>query len=260
MKVKKSLFLAPMLAPVLLPLALAAPASAATNGTYTFQMDSLNNSGATATAQVTLNGTQLHVVIDGHGFVPNAPHAQHLHGDLSGKTFDCPTPAEAKASDKNGDGHLSTTEAAGFYGPVMIALTTKGDTSMNSALAVDRFPVADAKGNLHYDRTITIDQKTADNLKNLHIVDHGVDYNGNGKYDGDAKSDLDPSLPAEATDPAACGALHLAQVSNTPMGGVNTGTGSSGPADLPAIVFGGGALAGAGALLVARRRTAAGSR
>jgi len=37
---------------------------------------------------------------------------------------------------------------------------------------------------------------------------HGVDYNGNGKYDfSQGKSDLDPSLPAEATDPALCGVL-----------------------------------------------------
>ena len=41
------------------------------------------------------------------------------------------------------------------------------------------------------------------------IVIHGVDYNGNGKYDfaSAGKSDLDPSLPAEATDPALCGVL-----------------------------------------------------
>ena len=41
------------------------------------------------------------------------------------------------------------------------------------------------------------------------MVIHGIDYNHNGKYDFSAgKSDLDPSLPAEATDPAACGVLH----------------------------------------------------
>ena len=41
------------------------------------------------------------------------------------------------------------------------------------------------------------------------VVIHGVDYNGNGAYDFDSagESDLDPNLPAEATDPAACGVL-----------------------------------------------------
>jgi hypothetical protein len=37
------------------------------------------------------------------------------------------------------------------------------------------------------------------------VVVHGVDDNGNRKYDmeGAGASELDPSLPAEATDPAA---------------------------------------------------------
>lgn len=41
------------------------------------------------------------------------------------------------------------------------------------------------------------------------IVLHGVDYNNNGEYDFDSAgpSELDSSLPAEATDPATCGVL-----------------------------------------------------
>ena len=40
------------------------------------------------------------------------------------------------------------------------------------------------------------------------VVIHGVDYNDSGAYDFDAGvSDLDSSLPAEATDLAACGVL-----------------------------------------------------
>jgi hypothetical protein len=41
------------------------------------------------------------------------------------------------------------------------------------------------------------------------IVIHGVDHNGNGVYDfdGAGASELDASLPAEATDPALCGAV-----------------------------------------------------
>jgi hypothetical protein len=38
-------------------------------------------------------------------------------------------------------------------------------------------------------------------------VVHGVDYNGDGTYSGEEMSDLDPSLPTEATDPALCGVL-----------------------------------------------------
>ena len=41
------------------------------------------------------------------------------------------------------------------------------------------------------------------------VVVHGIDYNGNGTYDFDSlgASQLDPSLPLEATPPALCGAL-----------------------------------------------------
>ena len=42
------------------------------------------------------------------------------------------------------------------------------------------------------------------------VVIHGVDYNHNGEYDfaSAGQSDLNPDLPAEATNPAACGVLH----------------------------------------------------
>ena len=43
------------------------------------------------------------------------------------------------------------------------------------------------------------------------VVIHGLDYDGNGTYnvsDPEGVSELDPALPAEATDPAVCGLLH----------------------------------------------------
>jgi hypothetical protein len=258
-KVRKAFYLLPAMA---LPLAFAAPASAATNGTYTVPLDSqLNHSGATGTAILDLEGTTLRVTIDSHGLVPNAPHAQHLHGDSSGKNFTCPTPAQQKQLDKDGNGHVSTTEAAAFYGPVDIALTTTGDTSPSSALAVDRFPKADANGDLHYSRTITLTPEQAKSFTNLHIVQHGVDYNGNGSYDGAAKSDLDPSLPAEATDPAVCGAIQVSQVKAAPRGGVETGVGGTqGPESLPLFFLAGAALTGSAGALWLRRRTATAGR
>lgn len=210
------------LAPVVLSAPSAAAAPAGT--TYTLPLDVLNNSRAYGKAQVTLTGTTLHVVVDSHNLVPKSPHAQHLHGDLSGTVFRCPNAAEQKKADANADGMLSTTELATFYGPILYSLTTSGDVSPASGLAVDRFPVADAAGDLHYERTFTVSAAAAKNLKNLHIVQHGVDYNGNHHYDGMAMSDLDPKLPAEATDPSDCGHLSAAQVSRTPTGGVETGT------------------------------------
>lgn len=257
-KIRSAALLASLTA---LPLAMTVPAFAAQDGTYQVPLTQLNDSGASGTALVELNGTKLTVDIKASGLVPNSPHAQHFHGGTSGKNFECPTPADVKAADADGNGVLSTTEAASFYGPIMISLTTTGDTSMDSGLAVDRFPKADADGNLTYHRTITISSDLAKSLTDLHIVQHGIDGNGNGKYDGDAKSDLDPSLPAEATDPADCGALSPAQMQGAPSGGVATGGGSGGAApSAPLFALGGLALLGAGGAVALRRRSAAAGR
>ena len=65
-----------------------------------------------------------------------------------------------------------------------------------------------------------------------------MDHNDNGKYDGDTKSDLDPSLPTEATDPAICGVLAAA-----PAGGVQTGGGgTSTPNQALGLALGGGLI------------------
>ena len=105
----------------------------------------------------------------------------------------------------------ATTEGAPAYGPVITSLTITGDTSPASVLAVDRFPTA-PRGAIHYDRSINFNSRAvARAIKHGKgvIVIHGVDYNHNGTYDfaSAGKSDLDPSLPAEATDPALCGVL-----------------------------------------------------
>jgi hypothetical protein len=91
------------------------------------------------------------------------------------------------------------------------------------------------------------------------LVLHGVDKDGSGTYDGDVMSDLDPSLPMEATAPAACGVLSAAQMGTTPNGGAETGAGSTaGTEQQVAIGVGAVALAGAAAAgaLAHRRRQA----
>ena len=77
------------------------------------------------------------------------------------------------------------------------------------------------------------------------------DYDQNGKYSGSKKSDLDPSLPTEATDPALCGALHLG-----PQGGMATGNGgAAGGMNNGLVALGGaGVLAAAVAAGLARSR------
>ena len=138
------------------------------------------------------------------GLLAGAPHAAHIHFGEQAR-HECPTLAD----DTNDDGHLTTTEGLPAYGPIVLSLTTKGDTSPASALAVDRFPASsgfDYERNGHFETGEGVAEAIAAG-KGV-VVIHGVDYNGNGMYDFEAgASELDPSLPTEATDPAMCGVL-----------------------------------------------------
>jgi hypothetical protein len=199
------------------------------------------------------------VVIDGKGFTPKMPHAQHFHGSFTADSdFTCPT----SASDKDGDGQVNVEEGLPQYGDVIVSLTTSGDTSARSGLALDRFPVADADGNLRYERTIEFPKGAGERMRNFHIVQHGLDVNGNDKYDleGLGESTFAKSLgvngvPEEGTNPATCGTISGAAAGSTPTGGVETGSGTSQGIESPGLLAAGGAaLAGALVLVGARRR------
>ncbi|TXC97071.1 hypothetical protein [Streptomyces sp. ISID311] len=247
---------------VALPAALALTAGASSqavaegNGAYQINLSQLNNSGSKGTAMLSLKGHELTVKIESEGHVPGQPSAQHLHGSTDGHDFHCPDPS----ADTNGDGVINNTEATVDYGNINISLTTKGPTdAMGSGLAVDRMPVADAQGKLSYERTIPVSQAVVDHIKDLHIVQHGIDRNNNGKYDfeGAGKSELDPKLPQEATAPTNCGEVQGAAVGSIPVGGVETGTGPVEEKAMPAAVIGAGGAAFVvvtGALALVRRR------
>jgi hypothetical protein len=168
------------------------------------ELNPLNRSGAEGHAMLEKNGKKVEIKIHTRGLAPKLPHAQHIHGFKQAMS-ECPTMAAAGR-----DNVLTTAEGLPAYGPIQVSLTTKGDTSPKSALAVDRFPVANAKGSVHYERTISVPANVAKNLGKKAIVQHGVDLNDNGRYDFKAagKSELDPSLPQEATAPANCGVIN----------------------------------------------------
>ena len=168
-------------------------------------LNPLNRSGANGVAKLALEGRTLTTKINSHDMAPKLPHAQHIHG-FKQAVSECPT----LAADDNGDRLVNTVEGLPSYGPIRVSFTTKGDTSAASGLAVSRFPVADAGGDLHYKRTFSVPRGVAQNLGKMAIVQHGVDLNGNGRYDFRAagKSELDPSLPQEATIPANCGVIN----------------------------------------------------
>lgn len=180
----------------------------------------MNDSDATGTATLTLEGDQLTINIESQGLAPGLPHAQHIHGDLPDGTelvSTCPGPD----ADVNGDGVVDTVEGQPFYGMILTSLTTEGDTSPDSGLAVERFPVAEDDGSLSYSRTFTVNPElNVEDLADYAIVQHGIDQDGSGMYDGDIMSPLDESVPREATLPADCGVIDA-----MPTGGVDAGAG-----------------------------------
>ena len=259
MKLRHTLLAFPAVAALLL----AVPTAAYADESVQVKLLQLNHSNASGTATLTaMDDGDLKVSIRSTGLVPNSPHAQHLHGSTGGMDFHCPD----QSADTNGNGYVSTEEGMPVYGDIFLSLTTKGDVSKASGLAIDRFPVADAKGNLKYDRTIAaadLPTGTIAHLKDLHIVQHGVDANKNGKYDlaGLGESTLAKSaglkgIPEEATDPALCGMVSGAAVGSVPVGGVATGDGSTRSTD--AIWYGVGGLAllaALGTFVIGRRRS-----
>lgn len=175
--------------------------------TVTGKLNSLNNSGVTGRATVKVDGRNLHIELDAHRLAAKLPHAQHIHFGKRALN-ECPNVKQ----DANGDFRLTTAEGVPAYGPVRVSLTKRGDTSADSTLAVDRYPTA-PDGHVHYDRQTRTKKFIANGIRrgDAVVVIHGVDYNHNGRYDfaSAGRSELDSSLPAEATDPATCGVLQL---------------------------------------------------
>ena len=213
----------------------------------------LNHVNGSGTAMVSVRGNTIDVTMAASGLLKDQPHAAHINFGATAR-HECPTASD----DTNGNGHLNTTEGGPAYGDIVVSLTKTGDTSPKSALAIDRFSTAPA-GRISYERgSIQVSSAVAQEIasgKSV-VVIHGVDYNRDGKYDGATKSDLAPTLPTEATDPALCGVLAMA-----PAGGAATGAGgtSSGDNGLPLALGGGLLLAalGSGAYTVRRARARA---
>lgn len=231
---------------------MAVPTAAMAQSPSTFQgdLDPLNDSGASGTATVMLNGQEATVEITSSGLLDGSPHAQHIH-DLETGMSECPT----LDADGNGDGLISTPEGQPSYGPIHVSLTTEGDVSADSALAIERFPTT---GEMDYSRTFTLPEGVSvDSLGDeFAIVQHGVDVNDSGQYDGDAMSELDPELPLEATLPATCGVITMTQMGAMPEGGVATGGGGTadqGPV-AALLAFGLGVIVMGGGLAVRSRR------
>lgn len=162
-------------------------------------------SDASGRAKITLKGDRVTVKLHAKGFSPGLAHAQHIHGVGNNE---CPGPD--RRDDRVDDGLIDTVEGLPDYGAVQVSLTTSGDTSADSTLALDRFPVADKHGKIHYKRTFTVGvdfpESIASDLVHHHIVMHGIDVDHNNEYDFHlGSSGLGAGVPLEAELPADCG-------------------------------------------------------
>jgi hypothetical protein len=174
----------------------------------------LNDSGVHGHASVRYGATHINAKVDVTGAAASLPHAQHIHFGKQA-LHECPT----ARLDTDRNFRLNVAEGVPAYGPIAVSFTTTGNTADASGLAVDRMPVAAANGSYSYYRTgIRLVASGTESAASIRagiaagqgvVVIHGVDHNGNGQYDmaGAGASELNPAVPAEATDPAACGLL-----------------------------------------------------
>lgn len=161
------------------------------------------DSGSNVTGQAVIQyvrGTTYRVTVNATGLSPNLPHLAHIHGVVKAQN-ECPGPDAAGS-----DGLIDTLDGLPAYGPILVTFATSGDTSAAAGLNIGTAPVADANGNLSFQREITLKGNVAANLSDLHVVIHGEDLNDNGSYDGQA-STLAPGVPLEAELPVACGTI-----------------------------------------------------
>jgi len=148
--------------------------------TFSANLSQLNNSGASGTVNVSVNGNIMTVNVQATGMVANQAHPQHIHGKDDGTNATCPPPS----ADTNSDGTITIPEGAPFYGAVILPL--------------ENFPTADANGTVTYSQTFTLGEgetptaETLSALENRAIVLHGLN-DGSGTY--------------VATTPVACGEL-----------------------------------------------------
>jgi hypothetical protein len=253
---KSALVAAPSLALGIAVLAMPGIASAAGSQSFQATLGALNNSAASGTVMIDLNGSEATVTekVSGLAGMFNGapyPHVQHIHIGAKGE---CPT----TAADTDKDGVISTTEGGPSYGAIGTTLSTSGDTSPAAGTTLT---VAPSGASFEYHRTFTLDEKTLASLQDgtAVVVVHGLDPATLPAAAQSKPSDLVPSLPLAAPSPARCGAQTASQMSSMPSGSADPGGGSTAGAEDQGLLALGGGLLAAGALVggVALRRRSA---
>ncbi len=161
-----------------------------------------SGSNVTADAHIVARNGELKVRLDATGLSPNLPHLAHIHGQ---EQFENECPGFDRAAGGIDPRLIETLDGVADYGPIRVTFSTSGDTSPAAGLSLGTAPVADAAGNLHYRRDISVPAALQQDLETLHIVIHGEDLDDNGVYGGPITG---LGAPIEAELPVACGEIH----------------------------------------------------
>ena len=191
---------------VLLPFVGAGTATAADGDTMAnLRPVALNGVDASGTAMVTVRGTRIDVTMAASGLLADSPHAAHIHFGADAR-HECPTAAD----DANGRRPRSTPpRAARPTVDIVVSLTKTGDTSPEAAwpsTASTPPPAARSPTSAAASRcppTSPRPSPTASPSSSSTVWTTTT----TASTTASTKSDLDPSLPTEATDPAICGVL-----------------------------------------------------
>lgn len=134
------------------------------------QLEQLNDSGVTGSAELQRETAQLRVNLQASEATPNQQHLAHIHIPEQGEA-ECP----GEDADEDGDGLISLEEGAPAYGPVVVEF--------------EPFPEADAEGNITYERTLDVEENVE--IERGAVVVHGLEVEG--EY--------------QAAPPVACGVI-----------------------------------------------------
>ncbi|MEX5298078.1 hypothetical protein RCG67_04765 [Kocuria sp. CPCC 205292] len=220
---KSALLAAPALAMAVAALP-ATPAAAADSWSFQAELAPVNNSTAAGSAVVDVTGQEATVTVEVAGapaLFQGAPypHAQHIH--IGGQGVCAPPTADA-----DGDGAVSSMEGEPWTGAIGVSLTTAGDTTPASAVAVDRFPAGAA---YTYQRTVPVDAATLEALQSgTAVVNvHGADPAALSAAAQAKVNPMAPDLPLASDVPIACGVLAGSQMA-VPEGPADTGVETAG--------------------------------
>jgi hypothetical protein len=189
-----------------------------------------NHVTGSGTASVVLNGDVVTVRLKTVGLLNGSPHLIHIHAGGLGV---CPPASAARLH--NGHLAISTGNGIRFYGPPLVSLTVRGDTSAKSNLAFPRFP---SVGAINYERSVTVPSDVAALIRggNAVIVVHGIDYDHSGTYDEVlGPSDLAKQFTGDSTAPALCGHLAPSGATAAATADASSPTFASGSSSRPTV-------------------------